>query len=97
MPHLPDVFAEEVRNPLLKTQKITAATLGKYRPLLSGSADWALSGGRYLNFRTMPHLSAAFSADGINPRLETQKITASPLGESRAMLSESDDLCASRR
>ena len=52
----------------------------------------ALSDGRRLVFRTVPHLSDAFSEEDINPLGETQKITAAPLGNSRPLLPESVDL-----
>ena len=55
---------------------------------MSESVDLALSGGTYLNSRTMPHLPAAFSEKGSNPLFGTQKITSEPLGGLRDLISE---------
>ena len=72
----------------MKTNHIIAAPLGELGRLLSESGDLALSDGRPLNFRTVPNLPALFSEEGSNPLLKRHQITATPLGNLRALLSE---------
>ena len=92
MPNLPAAFSEEGINPLLETNRITAAPLGKLRRILSESVDLALSGGRRLDFRMAPHIPAVSSEEGRNHMLRTHHLTAAPLGNLRARLSGSADL-----
>ena len=95
LPHLPDAFPEEGRNPLSETHQITSAPFGKFRTVISGSFDLPRPDGRLLDFRMGPHLPAVFAEEGRILRLGTHKITTTPLGESRRLLPEIADLALS--
>ena len=78
---------------LLKTRRVTSAPLGRLQSQLSEIVELTLSAGRRIrncrNFSTVAHLSAALSEYGRNHLSESHRITATPLGELRTILSES--------
>ena len=80
----PSLFSEEDSNLFLRTQKITAAPLGEFRPILSGSVDFEPPGVRNLNFPTLPHLSAVFSEEVGDPLFEIHHVTSALLGKLRS-------------
>ena len=82
---------DDDRNPLSETHLITSSPLGKLRGILCESSDMDLPDSRHLDFRTVPHLPAAFSDECRNGLLKTSD-NCGAIRILRRLLSESFDL-----